>query len=109
MTRNAVTERYLAEFARRGVDPGELPATARRGLDLAATSYMGRCLSRPVFLDRQNLINVLQQQSEIALVVLAEAIILIGGKFDLSLESTVGLAPGLAVEALVKSNEMSLG
>ena len=51
----------------------------------------------PVFLTRQNLINVLQQQSEISLVVLGEAMILIAGRLDLSLESTVGLAPGIAV------------
>jgi simple sugar transport system permease protein len=53
-------------------------------------------LVSPVFLTHQNLVDVLQQQSEIALVVLAEAMILIAGKFDLSLESTVGIAPGLA-------------
>jgi ribose/xylose/arabinose/galactoside ABC-type transport system permease subunit len=51
----------------------------------------------PVFLTTQNLTNVLQQQTELSLVVLAEAMILISGKFDLSLESTVGLAPALAV------------
>ena len=51
----------------------------------------------PVFLTQQNLINVLQQQSEISLVVLGEAMILIAGRLDLSLESTVGLAPGIAV------------
>ena len=51
----------------------------------------------PVFLTVQNLTNVLQQQTELSLVVLAEAVILISGKFDLSLESTVGLAPALAV------------
>ena len=51
----------------------------------------------PVFLTKQNLINVLQQQSEISLVVLGEAMILIAGRLDLSLESTVGLAPGIAV------------
>jgi simple sugar transport system permease protein len=51
----------------------------------------------PVFLTRQNLTNVLQQQSEISLVVLGEAMILIAGRLDLSLESTVGLAPGIAV------------
>lgn len=50
----------------------------------------------PVFLTHQNLINVLQQQSEISLVVLGEVLILIAGKLDLSLESTVGLAPGVA-------------
>jgi ribose/xylose/arabinose/galactoside ABC-type transport system permease subunit len=51
----------------------------------------------PVFLTIENLTNVLQQQTELSLVVLAEAVILISGKFDLSLESTVGLAPALAV------------
>lgn len=48
------------------------------------------------FLTRTNLINVLQQSSELAVVVLAEALILIVGKFDLSLESIVGVAPMFA-------------
>jgi simple sugar transport system permease protein/ribose transport system permease protein len=55
----------------------------------------------PTFLTPENLINVLQQQSALALVVLAEALILIAGKFDLSLESTVGLAPALAVMLVI--------
>jgi simple sugar transport system permease protein len=50
----------------------------------------------PVFLTSRNLTNILQQQSEISLVVLGEAMILIAGRLDLSLESTVGLAPGVA-------------
>ncbi|MEN3361343.1 MAG: simple sugar transport system permease protein [Mycobacteriales bacterium] len=62
---------------------------------IVAIGVVGYVVS-PVFLTHQNLVNVLQQQSEIALVVLAEALILIAGKFDLSLESTVGIAPGLA-------------
>jgi hypothetical protein len=53
MSRNAVTKRYLDEIARHGLDAGELPALADRGVDLAATSYKGRCLTRPVFLDYQ--------------------------------------------------------
>jgi simple sugar transport system permease protein len=48
------------------------------------------------FLTKANLINVLQQSSELAVVVLAESLILIVGKFDLSLESIVGLAPMFA-------------
>jgi simple sugar transport system permease protein len=48
------------------------------------------------FLTKTNLVNVLQQSSELAVVVLAEALILIVGKFDLSLESIVGLAPMFA-------------
>lgn len=48
------------------------------------------------FLTRANLVNVLQQSSELAVIVLAEALILIVGKFDLSLESIVGIAPMFA-------------
>ena len=50
----------------------------------------------PAFLTPVNLVNVLQQSSELSVLVLAEAIILIVGKFDLSLESIVGVAPMFA-------------
>lgn len=53
-------------------------------------------LINPVFLNRDNLINVLQTMSEIALLVLAQTLVLVAGKMDLSLESTFGLAPGVA-------------
>lgn len=53
-------------------------------------------LVNPVFLQPDNLINVLQTMSEIALLVLAQTLVLIVKKMDLSLESTVGLAPGVA-------------
>lgn len=49
-----------------------------------------------VFLQTDNLINVLQTMSEIAVLVLAETMVLIVKKMDLSLESTMGLAPGVA-------------
>jgi simple sugar transport system permease protein len=55
----------------------------------------------PVFLSADNMINVLQSMSEISIVVLAETIVLITGKMDLSLESTFGLAPGLAAWLIV--------
>ncbi|GAA0841111.1 ABC transporter permease [Streptosporangium amethystogenes subsp. fukuiense] len=55
----------------------------------------------PIFLTPGNLTNVLQQQSALALVVLAEAMILISGKFDLSLESTVGMAPAVGVMLVI--------
>jgi len=55
----------------------------------------------PVFLNPENLINVLQQMSEIALLVLAQTLVLIAGKMDLSLESTFGLAPGVAAWLIV--------
>ena len=47
------------------------------------------------FLTTDNLLNILQQSSELSVVVIAETLILLTGKFDLSLESVVGLAPML--------------
>jgi simple sugar transport system permease protein/ribose transport system permease protein len=83
------------------VDRGRPPALARlRDLTLIPVVLVLLVIGffvDPVFLTTQNLTNVLQQQTELSLVVLAEAMILISGKFDLSLESTVGLAPALAV------------
>ena len=51
------------------------------------------------FLSGANLINVLTTMSAISLIVLAEVFVLIVGKMDLSLESTFGLAPGIAIWA----------
>ncbi len=51
------------------------------------------------FLSGTNLLNVLEIMSAISLIVLAEALVLIVGKMDLSLESTFGLAPGVAIWA----------
>jgi simple sugar transport system permease protein len=92
-------------------DPGDQPAVATRQRSTVLRIARLRDLAlipaivligavgvyvSPVFLTRQNLTNILQQQSEISLVVLGEAMILIAGRLDLSLESTVGLAPGVA-------------
>ncbi|AWN26371.1 ABC transporter permease [Streptomyces sp. NEAU-S7GS2] len=51
----------------------------------------------PAFLTQDNLIGVIQQSTELGLLVLGEALILISGRMDLSLESTIGLAPVLAL------------
>ncbi|MFF9542557.1 ABC transporter permease [Streptomyces albidoflavus] len=51
----------------------------------------------PAFLTVDNLIGVAQQSTELSLLVLAAALILICGKMDLSLESTIGVAPVVAV------------
>lgn len=63
----------------------------------------------PGFLSAANLIKLLQQQTELSLLVLAQAIILIGGRIDLSLESTVALAPGLAVALVIPVAANGLG
>ncbi|ANW20975.1 ABC transporter permease [Streptomyces clavuligerus] len=51
----------------------------------------------PVFLTADNLIGVVQQSSELSLLVLGQALVLICGRMDLSLESTIGIAPVLAM------------
>lgn len=53
MIRNAITGRYLQEAARVGFGAEELPAAARAGVDLQATTYFGRCLGRPAFVSHQ--------------------------------------------------------
>jgi ribose/xylose/arabinose/galactoside ABC-type transport system permease subunit len=63
----------------------------------------------PTFLTVGNLTDVLQQQSALALLVLAEAMILITGKFDLSLESTIGFAPVLAIALVVPATDQAHG
>ena len=53
------------------------------------------------FLTTNNFLNILQQSSELSVLVIAESLILIAGKFDLSLELTVGLPPMLAAWLIV--------
>ncbi|PTA47908.1 ABC transporter permease [Micromonospora sp. RP3T] len=95
-----------------GASPSAPPSTSARSLvltrlrDLAlvpaiiAVAVVGS-LVNPVFLSTDNLLNVLQSMSEIAILVLAQTIVLITGKMDLSLESTFGLAPGIAAWLVV--------
>ena len=54
------------------------------------------------FLTTDNFLNILQQSSELSVLVIAESLILIAGKFDLSLESVVGLAPMLGAWLIIK-------
>jgi simple sugar transport system permease protein len=64
---------------------------------IIAVFILGTILS-PNFLTVNNLVNnVLVTSAVLGMLVLAEAVILISGAFDLSLESTVGLAPMVAV------------
>lgn len=83
---------------------GRIPLARLRDLALVPAivviAIVGQIVN-PVFLQTDNLINVLQTMSEMALLVLAQAMILIVKKMDLSLESTMGLAPGVAAWLVV--------
>jgi simple sugar transport system permease protein len=84
--------------------PGGLAVARLRDIALIPAiiliAIVGQIVS-PVFLHTDNLLNVLQTMSEIALLVLAETLVLIAGRMDLSLESTFGLAPGIAAWLVV--------
>jgi simple sugar transport system permease protein len=58
------------------------------------------------FLTTDNFFNILQQSSELSVVVIAETLILLAGKFDLSLESIVGIAPMLGAWLIIKDVEI---
>jgi simple sugar transport system permease protein len=58
----------------------------------------------PAFLTSANLLGVAQQSTELSLLVLGEALILIVGKMDLSLESTIGVAPVIAMWLVLPSH-----
>lgn len=55
----------------------------------------------PAFASVNNLINVLAQASSLAVLTLAMALILLAGRFDLSIESTVAFAPMVAASLTV--------
>src|SRR6266849_5925416 len=63
----------------------------------------------PAFLTEANLINVAQLAAPLGVVVVAETLILLTGKFDLSLQSTYGLAPMVGAWLIAPKVAQGLG
>src|SRR5438270_2453320 len=63
----------------------------------------------PAFLTADNFINVAQLAAPLGVVVVAETLILLTGKFDLSLQSTYGLAPMVGAWLIVSKDGQGLG
>ncbi len=63
----------------------------------------------PAFFTASNFINVAQQSAALGAVVVAETLILLTGKFYLSLQSTYGLAPMVGAWLIVPTNGQGLG
>ena len=63
----------------------------------------------PAFLTADNLINVAQESAALGAVVVAESLILLTGKFDLSLQATYGLAPMVGAWLIVSKDGQGLG
>ncbi|WP_304454346.1 ABC transporter permease [Nocardiopsis sp. YSL2] len=63
----------------------------------------------PNFLSQANLISIVAASSALAMMVLAESLILITGKFDLSIESNVGLAPAIGAMLVLPAASAGFG
>ncbi|MFI9245230.1 ABC transporter permease [Streptomyces sp. NPDC053086] len=61
------------------------------------------------FLTERNLISILGASAALAMVVLAESLVLLTGKFDLSLESVVGIAPAVGALLVLPSAQSGWG
>ena len=66
-------------------------------------------LISPVFLSPANITTILTSSATLALLVLAESLIIITGKFDLSLESTFGLAPAIGAMMVIPAANFGFG
>src|ERR1700674_1103278 len=66
-------------------------------------------LVNPVFFTASNLINVAEGGAALGMVVAAEALILLTGKFDISLQGTFGLAPLLGAWLIAPKASEGLG
>jgi simple sugar transport system permease protein len=63
----------------------------------------------PAFLTQANFTTILTSSAALALVVLAESLVIITGKFDLSLESTFGLAPAIGAMLVLPAAQYGFG
>lgn len=103
-------------------DTPKPPAPRRKGLavigglrDLAlipviAVVFIFGAVFVPFFATPNNIINnVLSTSAVLGIVVIAESVILLGGYFDLSMQSVVGLAPMLAVWLITAGDDGGAG
>jgi simple sugar transport system permease protein len=78
-------------------------------LPAIALALLIGALVNDAFLTRANITNMLDQSTVLGVVVIAETLILITGRFDLSLESIVGLAPMVSAWLITPSVLGGLG
>lgn len=93
-----------------GTGPLAIPASGRRSsssrqlflLPVMLLVFLAGSLIHPVFLTWENLVtNVLAASAVLAVLTMAESMLIIAGKFDLSLQSLVALAPMLSAYLVV--------
>src|ERR671933_1753627 len=96
--------------ARRPLARAALPRLRELALlpALAVLILIGSFIS-PAFLTQANLTTILTSSAALALIVLAESLIVIAGKFDLSLESTAGVAPAIGALGVLPTASNGFG
>lgn len=75
---------------------------------LVVVIIVGAALN-PAFLSYNNIFGILQQTAELGVLVMGLTLVLITGKFDLSLESTFGLAPMVGAYVFLSLGGTALG
>lgn len=113
-----------AALERGPLSPNKIPRISSRARSLAlsrsavrelallpalALAVLVGSLLNSAFLTTANITNLLQQSTVLGVLVIAESLILIVGRFDLSLESTVGLAPMVSAWLITPSSLGGLG
>ncbi len=64
---------------------------------LVALFFVVNAVFTPRFASYRNVVNILYHSAIMSLLVLGQGLVLINGKLDLSIESTLGFAPGIAM------------
>ena len=96
----------------------ESDATPRRGrirlrefvlLPALAVLVIFGAYNNPAFLTYDNFANILSASAAVGILVLAEAVIILSGSFDLSIESTLAFVPALAALLVIPAVAGGLG
>ena len=64
---------------------------------MVAVFFIVNAVFTPQFLSSRNLLNILFQSATLGLMVLGQGIVMMVGELDLSMEATLGFAPGIAI------------
>jgi simple sugar transport system permease protein len=113
----------IAETASDQVEPKTARPVSRRDMRLVVLNWfreltlvpvivvlmIAGTIINPIFFTSSNLINIAQGGAALGMVVVAESLILLTGKFDISLQGTYGLAPLLGAWLIAPRASEGLG
>jgi simple sugar transport system permease protein len=107
MTESAVTTTHVVQRPARRLVVSWIRELAL--LPAIAVLFVAGTVVSSAFLTTSNLVNTAQFSAALGTVVVAETLILLTGSFDLSLQSTYGLAPMIGAWLIVSKDAQGLG